>query len=103
VRYALVVLGCFVVTGCGGGAPEKLQGGKMGCEEAVGQGVSPGRASARLIAQSTVAYQADDLKGFMLRDGYRAVLVKGRRVDCRGSELGGGLSLCVARLQVCGR
>lgn len=103
VRCVMCVFGCVVLAGCGGGVPQGLQRGKVGCEEAVGQGVSAGKANARLVAQTTASYQAEDLKGFMLRDGFRAVVLRGRRIDCQGFELGGGLTRCTAKVQVCGR
>ena len=103
MRHVLIAFGCLVVSGCGGGVPQGLQRVKVGCEEAVGQGVSAGKANARLVAQTTASYQAEDLKGFMLKDGYRAVALRGRRVACQGFELGGGLTRCTAKVEVCGR
>ncbi len=103
LRLIACVSGCLLVTGCGVGAPEQLQRGKVGCEEAVGQGVSIGKANARLIAEAAAIYQTEDLKGFMLRDGYRALTVGRRRIDCQSFELGGGLTQCVAKAQICGR
>jgi hypothetical protein len=102
VRIALVPTLVLVLTGCGGFAPKSGFPARAGCEEAIGQGVSPGKANARLVAQANLTYQAQDLKGFMLKDGYRSVYNRPSRIDCHAYPLGLGLTQCVARAQLCG-
>jgi hypothetical protein len=103
VRVALLSVPVLVLTGCSGFAPKSGFPARTGCEEAIGQGVSPGKANARLVAQANLTYQAQDLKGFMLKDGYRAVHNRPSRTDCHPYPLGLGLTQCVARAQLCGR
>ena len=103
VRMALLSMPVLGLTACGGPAPKSGLAARAGCEEAIGQGVSPGKANARLVAQANLAYQAQDLKGFMLKDGYRAVQNRAPRIDCHPYPLGLGLTQCVARAQLCGR
>ena len=75
---------------------------RTGCEEAVAQGVSAGRASARLVAQTNLTHQAQDLRGYMIKDGYRAVRARRPQIDCKPYSLGFGLTRCVAKAQLCG-
>lgn len=103
VRIALLCLPVLAVTGCGGFAPKSGLPARAGCEEAIGQGVSPGKANARLVAQANLTHQAQDLKGFMLKDGYRFVRSRAPRFHCHPYPLGLGLTQCVARAQLCGR
>ena len=103
VRIALLCMPLVAVTGCSGLAPKSGFSGRAGCEEAIGQGVSPGKANARLVAQANLTYQAQDLRGFMLKDGYRSVQNRAAKISCHPYALGLGLTQCVARAQLCGR
>ena len=103
VRVAWLWVPVLVLTGCSGFTPKSGFPARAGCEEAIGQGVSPGKANARLVAQANLTYQAQDLKGFMLKDGYRSVHNRAPRIDCHPYSLGLGLTQCVARAQLCGR
>ncbi|MEQ1694478.1 MAG: hypothetical protein ABL901_01435 [Hyphomicrobiaceae bacterium] len=103
MRIAVLSLPVLGFAGCSGGTPQSGLPLRAGCEEAVGQGVAPGKASARLLAQTSLTYQAQDLKGFMLKDGYRAVRAGAPHLVCTPYPLGLGLTLCLARAQLCGR
>lgn len=102
VRIALMTVLALGLAACSGGAPRSLPV-KPGCEEATGQGVAPGRSSARLIAESSLRHQAHDLRGFMIKDGYHAIRPGAPRVVCHAYPLGLGLTQCVAKAQLCGR
>lgn len=101
-RVMLLVLPVLAFAGCSGGTPRSSLPVRAGCEVAIGQGVSPGKASARMVAQTDLKYQAQDLKGFMLKDGYRAVRNGPSLVECHPYPLGLGLTQCIARAQLCG-
>lgn len=102
VRNALLLLPVLVAAGCSGGAPQVGSAQRAGCEEAAGQGVALGKASATFVARTDLTTQAETLKGYMLKDGYRAVRSGPPRVDCQAYPLGFGLSHCVAKAQLCG-
>ena len=102
LRFAL----CFValsLAGCSPSPPKSAVRFRTGCIEAVGQGVATGKADAGFIARANLSFQAQDLKGFMLNDGYRSVARRApERVVCRPYSLGLGLTQCVAKGDVCG-
>lgn len=102
VRIVLVLLPIMLMAGCSGKLQTNAGLARAGCEEAVAQGVSAGQASARLVAQTNLTHQAQDLRGFMIKDGYRAVRARRPQVDCRPYSLGFGLTRCVAKAQLCG-
>lgn len=95
-----MTLPVLLLAGCGGGVP-KGPPVRAGCEEATGQGVAQGRASARLIAQASLNQSVHELRGFMIKDGYHGVRPGAARVDCFGYALGLGLTQCVARVPLC--
>jgi hypothetical protein len=74
---------------------------KRGCEEAVAQAAATGKSDARLYAVSSLRYQIQDLKGYMVKDGYRGVTVQSQRVDCRPYPLTSALTNCVATARLC--
>jgi hypothetical protein len=73
------------------------------CEEAVAQAAAPGRASARLFALASVKYQVQEVRGFLLRDGYHGVREEKPAVVCGPYGLGLGLSRCIATVRLCSR
>jgi hypothetical protein len=108
MRFALTALGMIAVlllAACSGGgrATKFISSARVGCEDAVGQGVSAGRANARLVAQAQLKFQAQDLKGFMIKDGYGVIVARPTRIECRAYPLGLGLTQCFARSQLCSR
>ena len=102
-RVAVSLLSLACLSGCGGQGPDRPGVFRSGCEEAIGHGIAPGRASAKLVAQANLSYQAQDLRGFMIKDGYRAVVVRAARIECHPYALGFGLTQCVAKSQLCSR
>lgn len=103
VRIVLLALPVIAVAACSGGAPQVGPAAvRGGCEEAAGQGVALGKASAQFVARTDLTYQAENLKGYMLKDGYHAVRLGSSRVDCQAYPLGFGLTHCVAKAQLCG-
>ena len=100
VRFLLALLVPVVVTaGCSGG-PQVAPKFRSGCEDAVARAAGQGKASATAYAKSALKYEVQDLKGFMLKDGYRSVRPQSQRVDCKPYPLG-GLTLCVATARLC--
>ena len=106
VAVTALLAGAALLTACGlpkSGAGKAV---RVGCEEASAQVAAFGQASARNFAQAALKYQIDDLKGYMLHDGYRSVRVRSRRVECHPYPLGGGitgLTQCIATARLCGR
>ena len=94
-----------VVTLAGCSAPKgpSAKAVRVGCEDAVSQAVASGRADASLYAKAGLTYQVQDLKGYMLNDGYRNVTVRSERVECRPYQLMGGLTQCSAIAKLCSR
>lgn len=102
-RVVFFVLPVLVVGACGGNGLKTIATRPVGCEEAVGQGVSVGEARARLVAQSNLSNQVQELKAYMMREGYRSVRMRPARVACRAYALGLSLTQCVAKAQLCSR
>ena len=102
-RWIALVMSVTVLTGCSGSVPKGTAQHRAGCEEAVGQGVAASSSSARLVARANLSAQAQDLRGYMIKDGYRAITQRVARVGCHGYALGFGLTRCVAKAQLCGR
>ena len=106
VAVSALVIGSALVSACGlpkGGTGKAV---RIGCEEATAQVAAFGQTSARNFARAALKYQIDDLKGYMLQDGYRSVGVRSRRVDCHPYPLGGGitgLTQCIATARLCSR
>jgi hypothetical protein len=106
VAAVAFVSAAAVLSGCGLPKGSTTKAVRVGCEEASAQAAAPSKASATLFAQGMLKYQIGDLKGYMLQDGYRAVTLRSRRVDCRPYPLGGGvtgLTQCVATARLCSR
>ena len=103
VRFALISVPVLMLAACGGGTPGRHNPVRAGCEDATGQGVAPGRASARAVAEASLRHQAHDLRGYIIKDGYFGVRVGAPRVSCSAYPLGLGLTQCVAQASLCGR
>lgn len=104
-RTVSVVLSAALVAGCSTskGPTARATAERVGCEEAVARGVATGKADASMIARTALVYQIGDLKGFMIKDGYRSITVKSQHLDCRPYPLTTGLTLCVATARLCSR
>ena len=107
-RAALLVAaalsGAALASGCSAPAGRATKPAvRVGCEDAVAQATASGRADASLYAKTSLKYQIQELKGYMLKDGYRAVALKSQRVDCRPYPLTLGLTRCVATATLCSR
>lgn len=105
MRIAVALFGAACLTACGAphGGSKSARAVRVGCEDASSQAAAPGQTSARMFAQGGLKYQIDDLKGYMLADGYRSVRVQSRRIDCRPYPLGAGLTQCIATARLCSR
>ena len=106
VAVSALLLGAALVSACGLPKGSTGKAVRIGCEEATAQVAASGQTSARNFAQAALKYQIQDLKGYMLQDGYRSVGVRSRRVDCHPYPLGGGitgLTQCIATARLCGR
>ena len=80
MRVVLILLPIVLMAGCSGKLQTNAGAVRTGCEEAVAQGVSAGRASARLVAQTNLNHQAQDLRGYMIKDGTGQFARAGRRL-----------------------
>ena len=76
---------------------------RVGCDEAVARAAMNGRADAGFAAKTALKYQIQDVKGYMLQEGYHSIAVTSQRVDCRPYPLAVGLTLCVATARLCSR
>jgi len=103
VRFALISVPILALAACSGGIPGRNDPIRAGCEDATGQGVAPGRASARAVAEASLRHQAHDLRGYMIKEGSYGVRVGAPRVMCFAYPLGLGLTQCVAKASLCGR
>jgi hypothetical protein len=102
VRLVLMAAPLSVLAACSSGGPRNAAPVRAGCEDVSGQGVASGAGYARLIAQANLRHQGQDLRGYMLKDGYRTVRISRANVTCSVYSLGLGLKRCVARAQMCG-
>jgi hypothetical protein len=93
-----------VVAGCSQDAVSNVTRGRAGCEVATAQAVAAGQADARQFALGALKYELQDLKGYMLKSGYRTARARtAPTVVCKPYPLsfGTGLRLCVATGQLC--
>jgi hypothetical protein len=102
-RCASIVFATALLAGCSASNGPKGVAARTGCEEATAQATATGRADAGLYAKAMLKYQIDDLKGYMIKDGYRSVAVKSQHVECRPYQLGLGMTQCIATARLCSR
>ena len=101
LRFVLVVVvPALILAACSGSGPQTPKSYRTGCEDAVARAAGPGRASATAYAKSVVKFEVQELKGFMLKDGYRSVRPQPPKIDCRPYAFG-GLTLCTATVRLC--
>ena len=72
------------------------------CDEAVSQGLAYGRGAAQAIAEAGIGHQIEDIRGYLLSQGYHHVRPAGGSHTCRPWELGGGLTQCIVVKRFCG-
>jgi hypothetical protein len=72
------------------------------CDEAVSQGLAYGRGAALAVAEAGIAHQIDDIRGYLLSEGFHRVRPAGGSRTCQPWELGGGLTQCVVIKRFCG-
>lgn len=95
---AMVLFG----SGCASYEPAPRQQAALGCDEAVSQGSAFGRGQARAIAVNGLRYQIDDVRGYLLNQGFRHVRPAECSVTCRDHPFGYGLVQCTAVARLCG-
>ncbi len=95
----------LVLAGCGGEtfSASTLTGGR--CEEASARAVAPGTADGKLFALASLKYEVQDLKGFLLKNGFHSVRPRPPKVACSPYQIGfpTGLKACVASALLCER
>jgi hypothetical protein len=102
---AILVAPVLILAGCGGDLPGGRGLSGPNCEEASARAVAPGTADAKLFALISLKYEVQDLKGFLLKNGYRSVHARPAKVACSPYQIGiaTGLKACVATAQLCER
>ena len=102
VPFAVLAL---ALAGCSGDVSTSNTPVRSRCEEAVARAVAPGTSDARLSALATLKYEIQDLKGFLLNNGYRGLRARSPKVVCGPYQLApdSGLKACIASAQLCER
>ncbi len=105
-RHAAVpIVIASVLAACTGDGPRPVAAARPGCEQATARAVASGSADARQSALASLKYDIQDVRGFMLKNGYRVVRADAPKVVCGPYPLAVGLGLktCVATADLCGR
>ena len=72
------------------------------CDEAVSQGLAYGKGGAQAIAEAGIRHQIDDVRGYLLTQGFHKIRPAGGQTVCQPWSLGGGLTQCVVVKRFCG-
>lgn len=105
-RTALVSLIAVAILhgGCAVPSPDpSLSAAPESCEDIVSDGIASTLGEARWIAREGVRQQFADVRGNLLRAGFKRVRIVSSDVRCRPHSLGLGLSTCTAAARACGR
>jgi predicted component of type VI protein secretion system len=106
LNHALVAIAALCVAGCSSSQGSKTVVRRVGCAEASANAVANGKSNASAFARANLRYQIQDLKGFMITDGYAQVAVASQQVACRNYPLAfgaTGLTQCTATARLCSR
>jgi hypothetical protein len=102
LRPTVAAVVVVLVAGCASYEPAPQQQSALGCDEAVSQGSAFGRGPARAIAINSLRYQIDDVRGYLLNQGFRHVRPAKRTVTCLDHAFGYGFVQCTAVARLCG-